>query len=391
MPAKISSMEKLVKEKRGALVPFQEGETVEVTVLEVTPRKLVVDVAGVALGIVPEKEFSFDSKELKPGDRVIGYVLAAENSDGQVVLSLRRADRDRVWSALEEKYKKEEPIMVKVKEANRGGLMCEACGLEGFLPVSQLTPAHYPRVEGGDAEKILAKLKPMVGKTLKVKIINLEKGSNKLIFSERAAAGLLEETLAETVKVGDVLEGKVTGIAQFGLFVTCENNVEGLVHISEISWDRVDDINKLYKIGDKVKVKVIQISGNRVSFSIKRLTPDPWVKEAQKFKVGKKVKGKVTRITPFGAFVKLTERVDGLAHISQLGIEKGEEIPVEVGKEYQFEVISLEPEAHRLGLKLITKEEKSKKKEEKQQKTTTKKSSTKSSAQKSSTKSSPTA
>lgn len=362
MPTKITDMKTLVEEKKNELVPFREGTTVEVTVRDTSSSKLIVDIAGVALGIIPDKEFSFDTKELRSGDRVVAYVVSAEGQDKKAVLSLRRADRDRIWSQLEEKYKKEEPMMIKIKEANRGGLMGEANGIEGFLPVSQLKPQNYPRVEGGDADLILAKLKPMIGKTLKVKIINLEKGANKLVFSERAAAGFLEETLAETVKIGDILDGRVTGLAQFGVFITCENGVEGLVHISEISWDRVENISKLFKIGDKVKVKVLQISGNRVAFSIKRLIEDPWIKDVKKFKVGDKVKGEVTRVTPFGAFVKLTERVSGLAHISQLGIQKGEEIPVELGKSYEFEVINLEPELHRLGLRLVDKKVKKEKK-----------------------------
>lgn len=265
------SMEEIVKTAGPALVPVRQGEVVEVSVLQVSKHRVLVDVGGVTLGFVPEREFSFDTNELKSGDKVLAYVLSPENEDGYVVLSLRRADRERIWRTLGEKQQTGELITIKAKAANRGGLLIELAGIEGFLPVSQLSSAHYPKVEGGDKSAILGRLQTIVGEPLKVKILSLDKNTNKLIFSEKAAAGLVESAALEGLKVGDILEGAVTGVVPFGLFVNV-GDVEGLVHISEVSWERVEDLGSLYKVGQKVKVKVLKIEGNRVYFTIKQLS-----------------------------------------------------------------------------------------------------------------------
>ena len=351
------SMDVLAEEQGEKLVPYHAGGTVEVTVLEVTPRKLLVDVAGMAQGIVPEREFSFDTIELKPGDKVNAYVLSMENEAGQVILSLKRADRETLWRVLQEKQEAGEVMTVKVAGANRGGLLVESGGLDGFIPVSQLAPEHYPRVEGGSGMEIARRLQTYIGQNFKVKVLNVDKQASKLIFSEKMTQGLMKDTAVDTVKLGDVLDGTVTGITTFGIFVNA-GGIEGLVHISEISWDRVANINTMFEVGQAVKVKVIQIDGNRVSFSIKRLEADPWLKAYEEMKPGTIIKGEVTRVTDFGAFVKITDQIAGLCHLSQMGENVVDPTKVmAVGETHNFKIVSIEPSTHRCSLQLITGED----------------------------------
>lgn len=347
-------MEELVKNNEEQLVPFKAGDTCEVTVLDVSSRKILVDVAGLAIGMIPEQEFSFDTHELKPGDKVMVYVLSMENDNGYVILSHKRANREALWQTLQSKSESGEIMTVKVVGANRGGLLVEAGGIDGFIPVSQLSSEHYPRVQSGSGGEIARRLQEMVGQSLRVKVLSVDKNANKLIFSEKMTQSLVSETSVDTVKIGDVMEGTVTGIVPFGIFINADG-VEGLVHISEISWDRVANINTMFEAGQKVKVKVIQIDGNRVSFSIKRMQTDPWIKAYEDYKPGAIVNGEVTRVTNFGAFVKLSEHVAGLCHLSQLGenVDDPNKI-VRVGEKYKFKLINIEPATHRCSLQLIT-------------------------------------
>lgn len=362
------SMEVLVEDQGNALVPFKEGSTCEVTVLDVAPRKITVDVMGLAIGIIPESEFSFDTQELKPGDKVSAYVLSMENDSGFVILSHKRANREAIWETLQAKSDAGELMTVKVTGANRGGLLVEAGGIDGFIPVSQLSADHYPKVQNGSGGEIARRLQELIGQTLKVKVLSADKKTSKLIFSEKSAQSLLQETAVDTVKLGDVLDGTVTGTTTFGLFVNA-GGTEGLVHISEVSWDRVANINTLYAVGDSVKIKVIQIDGNRVSFSIKRLQPDPWIKAFEDYKPNTVIEGTITRVTDFGAFVKISEHVAGLCHISQMGESvKDPNKILSVGNKYQFRIISIEPATHRCSLQLVTDKKQLAKKETKPQK-----------------------
>lgn len=348
------TMDALAEQFEEKLVPFKAGDTCEVTVLDVTPRKVVVDIAGLAIGIIPDQEFSFDTHELKPSDKVVTYVLSMENDDGYVILSHKRANREALWDTLQAKSESGEIMTVKVAGANRGGLLVEAGGIDGFIPVSQLSGEHYPRVQSGSGGEIARRLAEMVGQALKVKVLNVDKNANKLIFSEKSTQSLLSETSAQTVKIGDVMEATVTGIVPFGVFVNAEG-VEGLVHISEISWDRVANINTMFEVGQKMKAKVIQIDGNKVSFSIKRLQSDPWIKAYEDYKPGTIIEGEVTRVTNFGAFVKISEHVAGLCHVSQLGenIEDPNKV-VRVGGKYHFKLVNIEPATHRCSMQLVT-------------------------------------
>lgn len=357
----VESMESLIEEAGDQLLPYREGEIVEARVLSVSRNKIWTDVAGLSLGYVPEKEITLNS-DIKVGDTIFAYVILLEDEDGNVVLSLKRADRERYWKDMEERYKTGEPVEITINEANKGGLISEIGGIPGFLPVSQLSPEHYPRVSGGDREEILSRLNKLIGQKVLVKVINCDKASNKLIFSEKAVDAEKLASKIEKYKVGDVVEGKISGIVDFGLFVKIDPLVEGLVHISEVSWSRISDLSKIYKVGDTIKVMIIAVEDGRLSLSLKRLANDPWVAAAKKYKIGDKVTGAVTKITPFGAFVSLDEEIDGLVHVSELSdqhiIDPGQVI--ELGKEYEFKIISIEPETHRLGLSLKAMKEKAK-------------------------------
>lgn len=348
----INSMTELVEEKSDKILPFHQGEMAEVTVLSVTKNKILVDLGGLLTGIIPERELSVESSELKPGAKINAYVLSLENENGYAILSLRRADKEKLWESLEEKINNGDLVTVRVTQANRGGLMAVFGDLEGFLPVSQLSSIHYPKVDGADKDKILAKLQQLVGTNLKVKVINFDKIAGKLIFSEKAAGDPEQEEKLSKFKIGDKVAGKITGIVTFGLFIDL-GGIEGLVHISEIAWDRVENVEGRFKVGDTVEAVVTNIDNGRISLSIKQLTPDPWENEAKKINVNDSVEGEITSITPYGAFVRLAHGLEGLLHVKEFpdAALEGREALIE-GKKYTFKVISIDPSGHKIALSL---------------------------------------
>lgn len=347
-----ATMDELVQEEGIDLVPFKAGQVIEAEVISANRNKILVDLKGLTVGIIPGREFSLDAQELKPGNTVLAYIITLENEDGYAVLSMRRADRERIWRTIKDKQESGEVVQVKVVDINKGGLLVDFSGLEGFIPASQLSANHYPKVADNDRDQIVNRLRELVGQTLSVKILSFDQQGNKLIFSEKAAGDV---ELAEKVKdlpIGERLTGEVTGVVDFGLFVRV-GDVEGLVHISEISWEKIDNLKDRFKVGDKVEVMVISVEGSRVSLSMKRLQDDPWQKKVAELKVGAVVDGEVTRVTPFGAFVRLLDGVDGLVHISELGEKLTDpHEAVSVGQSYKFEILSIEPTAHRISLRL---------------------------------------
>ena len=356
MAKNATTMSELLEETGEEIRPFQAGDVVDGTVISVSKNEIWLDLGPRGTGFVSGKEFEEGASiasDVKPGDVMQSVVVEPENVDGYVILSLKRASRERVWQELEEKMEKSEIIHVKAFDANKGGLLIEVDGIRGFLPVSQLTPEHYPRVSSADKDEILHRLNGLTGKELKVKIIDVGRRDNKLIFSEKSA---YEESRSETVsqyKLGDVIEGRVTGVVDFGIFMNFDG-IEGLVHISEISWDRVEYPGQFVSVGDTVKAKIIAIDGDKISLSFKRLSEDPWIEAAKKFKVGSLVKGSVTRLTPFGAFVRVDTNIEALVHISELSqrhVDDPGEI-LSVGEEKEFKITSIDPEAHKLALSL---------------------------------------
>lgn len=352
----IVSMDELLKHGDTQITTFNKGDVVEGSVVNISKHALVVDL-GTVSGVVSGSEMMDSAgtmKTVQVGDTVKVVVIGDENAEGQLQLSLRRASQENTWNRFIKDYQDGKMIEVVVMEANKGGLLMEIDGIRGFIPVSQLTPEHYPRVSGADPEKILGKLQALVGQKLNVKIINVNVPERRLILSEKAAYASQRNKVIQKLKVGQTIEGTVSGIVHFGIFVNFEG-VEGLVHISEIAWGHVADPTQHAKVGEKVKVMVIGVEDEKISFSLKRLTDDPWLKAAERYPIGSKVKGSVARVSPFGIFLKLDDEIEGLVHISEISPDGRIEDPDTLAKEGQMmeaQVISVEQDDRRLGLSI---------------------------------------
>ena len=287
------------------------------TILSIKKHEVLIDLGPLGVGLVPRREVSM-SNNYAEGDEVTASVVEVELDNGYSLLSMRKAARDRGWDEVAAKLESGEIVTVTPYDANRGGLLAEYEGVRGFLPVSQLSAEHYPRVGSNDKDEILQRLNVLVNKEIRVRILDADRKANKLIFSEKEA---IKEGLAERfekLSVGDTVKGIVTGVVDFGVFVNVEG-IEGLIHISEISWERVNNPSDYVKVGQTVEAKIIAIDKERLSLSMKQLTKDPWLDEVEQFKSGEDVEGTVTRITPFGAFVQLSPAVEALVHVSELG------------------------------------------------------------------------
>ena len=327
------------------------GETVDGTVLSVKKHEILIDLGPLGVGLVPRREVSL-SKNYNVGDSVIASVIDTELEDGYSLLSLRKAAKDRGWDEVMAKLESGEIITVVPYDANRGGLLVEYEGIRGFLPVSQLSAEHYPRVGSSDKDEILQRLNSLVKKDIKARILDADRKANKLIFSEKEA---VKEGLAERFQklaIGDTVTGVVTGVVDFGVFVNVEG-IEGLIHISEISWERVNNPSDYVKVGQTIEAKIIAIDKERLSLSMKQLTKDPWLDEVEQFKPGEKVEGTVTRITPFGAFVQLSPAVEALVHVSELGSDGTDPEKVfTLNERKEFTVLDIDKENRKISLSL---------------------------------------
>lgn len=328
------------------------GDVVEGSVIAAEKHEVWLDLGARGTGLVIGREIE-QTAGIKPGDTISASVLEPESDSGYAILSLKKVAKERGWEDLEERFKTGETFQVQAYDANKGGLLVEAEGIRGFLPVSQLSAENYPRVSGADKDEILHRLMSLVGKPLTVRVLDANRRESKLILSEKAAKREDTEDKVSKLKVGDVVKGVVTGVVDFGIFVNVDG-IEGLVHISEIAWDRVDNPGKYVKVGETIQAKIISIDRDKLSLSIKQLQPDPWVKEIAKLKVGDTVEGKITRITPFGAFVQVTSAIEALVHISELSDEHVEDPSqlVSLGQTKTFRIIAIDAEAHKLSLSL---------------------------------------
>ena len=337
----------------GATTPvLDEGETVDGKVISVKKNEVLIDLGQYGVGYVPRREIGFGRK-LETGEEVTASVVDAEMEDGMVLLSLRKADKEKGWDEIVKVTEEGRNIEVQPYDANRGGLLIEYEGVRGFMPVSQLSAEHYPRVGGREKEEIIQRLNNLVGKPMLVQIIDADKRNNKLIFSEKEA---IKDGLSErfaSLKVGDTVKGKITGVLDFGAFVNVDG-IEGLVHISEISWERVNNPSDYLKVSEEVDAKIIAIDKDRLSLSLKQLQEDPWLSEIEKFKVSDEVEGTVTRITPFGAFVQISPAVEALVHVSELG--KGDDADPEkvfkLNEKKAFKVLEIDKENRKISLSL---------------------------------------
>jgi small subunit ribosomal protein S1 len=349
------TMDDLLAANEDSVKQLTAGEVITGKVLTLRKHEVLIDLGAQGVGYVPRREVGF-SRALKEGDEVTASVVDSELDNGYSLLSLRKAAKDRGWEEVAAKLESGEIIEVSPYDANRGGLLVEYEGVRGFLPVSQLSAEHYPRVGSSDKDEILQRLNGLVGQTMKVRILDSDRKANKLIFSEKEAVkeGLAERF--EKLKVGDKVTGVVTGVVDFGVFVNVEG-IEGLVHISEISWERVNNPGDYVKVGQTIEAKIISIDKDRLSLSIKQLSQDPWLSEVEQFKAGDTVEGTVTRITPFGAFVQISPAVEALVHISELG--DGNDVDPEkvftLNERKNFVVLGIEKDSRKISLSLADK------------------------------------
>lgn len=338
------------------IVRVRPGELVEGTVVFKGKNKLLVDIGGVATGIISGRELrdSFNTfKELNIGETVLAMVLEEENHEGMYVMSLRMASQQKAWEKFHRLIEDEGTMKFTAQEANKGGLLANIDGIRTFLPVSQLAPAHYPRVNNADQGEIIHRLQKYVGYTFTVKIITMDEEAGKIVVSEREAMSEERAKSLESLKIGDTKDGMVTGVVKFGLFVAFDG-LEGLVHISEIAWGHVKNPSEHAEVGDKVKVKIIGIDSDKLSLSMKQLTSDPWEEIAERYPVGKKVSGTVVRFADYGAFLKLEKDINGLIHLTELSHHKVED-PSEVltiGQKVDAQVINIDVDERRIGLSL---------------------------------------
>jgi len=344
-----------------SLKPLQIGKIVEGSLVGKGRSSIFLDLGNLGTGIIYGKEYQESKsqlKTLKSGDVVNAKVVELENEDGYVELSLSQASNELNWDIISKKKEDGEKMTVKITSANRGGLLTEVYGLQAFLPVSQLSPENYPRVEGAEPNKILTELQKFIGQEMEVKVFDINPKEGKLILSERAKETEKLKKILEKYKIGGVVKGEITGITNFGVFLKFgdkEEELEGLIHISELDWQLIEDPSDVVKIGDKIEAKIISITNDRISLSLKTMKKDPWEGIEKKYKKEDVVKGKVTKFNPYGAFVQIAPKIQGLCHISEFGTKTKMESSLNIGKEYKFQILSIEPKEHRMSLKLVEK------------------------------------
>ncbi len=348
-------MEDLLEDQ--SIKSINAEDVVEGTIIAKDRRELWLDLGPHGTGVVTGREVEHSAKDMQVGDVVSASVLDPEDEGGYVILSLKKVAKEKGWNELEERFKNKEVFGIVPFDANKGGMLIEIDGVRGFLPVSQLSAENYPRVTGADKDEILHRLNTLVGRTLMVRILDIDRRESKLIVSEKEAQREFTQGKIAEFKVGDTIKGIATGVVDFGVFVNIDG-IEGLVHISEIAWDRVDNPSKYVKVGQEVEAVIIAIDQDKLSLSMKQLSEDPWQKEISGYKIGDEIDGKVTRITPFGAFVQISPIIEALVHISELSDDHVADPNklVKTGETKKFRVIGIDPDQHKLSLSLKSKD-----------------------------------
>jgi len=334
-------------------LPPQIEALVEGPVISIQKSSVYIDLAPYGTGIIYGREFINAKdiiKKINIGDTVKAKVVSTDNEEGYVELSLKEAKQALIWSEAEKAIKSKTTLELTVKEANKGGLILEWQGIAGFLPASQLKSEHYPRVEDSDKDKILKALKLLIGKRIDVIMISALPKEGKLIFSEKDNNPEERQGIVDKYKVGDELECSVAGIVDFGIFLKLEEGLEGLVHISEIDWGLVEDPRTMFKVGDMVKAKIIEIKEGKISLSVKALKDNPWNEFEGTLKKGDIVSGVVIKYNKHGALVSIKQGVAGLVHNSGFGSEEALKKTLELGKTYNFQVTLFESKEQRMTL-----------------------------------------
>ena len=326
---------------------------VEGPVILVEKSSVYVDLAPFGTGIIYGREF-INAKDIirkiSLGDIIKAKIVEVENEDGYTELSLKEAKQALAWSEAEKAIKTKTVLDLEVKDANKGGLILEWQGIQGFLPASQLKADHYPRVLDSDKDKILKELKKLIGQHISVMIISTLPKEGKLIFSEKDNNPEEKKEILSKYNIGDNLDCIVAGIVDFGVFLKLEEGLEGLVHISELDWGLVEDPRNMFKVEDKVKAKVVEIKDGKKYLSIKALKENPWKEFEGKLKKGDIIKGVVIKYNKHGALVSIKEGVAGLVHNSTFPSETKLREKLELGKNYNFQISLFEPKDQKMTL-----------------------------------------
>ena len=334
-------------------IPPVIGDLVEGPVIALDKATVYVDLAPFGTGIIYGREYIVARdiiKKINVGDAIAAKIVDDTHKEGYYELSLKEARQALIWSEAEAAIKEKKTLDLLVKEANKGGLLVEWQGITGFLPASQLKADHYPKVADGDKDKILDELKKLVGTRLQLSIITADPKEGKLIFSEKGSESKEKEKIVSKYEIGDEVEGLVTGIVDFGVFVKLEEGLEGLVHISEIDWGLVDDPRNFVKVGSRIKAKIIEIKEGKISLSIKQLRPNPWLEASKKYKKDMAVSGVVIKFNKHGALASIEEGVAGLVHVSEFGSEEKLRKTLELGKSYDFKISLFDPKDQKMAL-----------------------------------------
>lgn len=347
--------------------PPNIGDDIEGKVITLNKSRLFIDLSPYGTGVIYGKEFIIARdiiRKVNPGDLITAKICGFDNKDGYIELSLKEARQALVWKEAEQAVLDKTHFDLAIQDANKGGLMISWQGIQGFLPASQLKSENYPKVEDGNKDKIQDELKKLIGKKISVSIITADSKENKLIFSEKDFDGNTSNTnmskgnaakiaeMSAKYSVGDDVDGIVTGTVDFGIFIKINDELEGLAHISELDWGLIDDPRTMFKVGDKVKARIIDFKDGKVSLSLKARKENPWTEAANKYKKDDAVTGVVIKYNKHGALASIEEGVSGLVHISEFGDDKTMKEKVEIGKTYSFKISIFEPEKQRMILKL---------------------------------------
>ncbi|MGC9610737.1 MAG: S1 RNA-binding domain-containing protein [Minisyncoccia bacterium] len=356
-PSANNLITQLLKDDPAFLATLKVGDLVEGKILEKGSKMLVVDLGKFGTGAVYRGELQNAKeivKSLNPGDAVHGKVVDIDNEEGLIELSLSQADKQKAWADVQELRDKEEALTVKITGFNKGGLMTDIKGLTAFLPVSQLASEHYPKVSIEEKGKILQALQLFVGQEFQVKIIDANPRTNKFIVSERAANELSAKELAKNYSVGQIVEGVVSGVADFGVFIRFTDNpaLEGFIHVSEIDYRIIENPKEFVKVDEAIKAKIVDIKDGRISLSLKALKEDPWIKVEELYKEGQVIRGNIYLFNPFGAVVNLEHGLQGQIHVTDFGGLPEMRKAISVGESYEFTVESVKPQERRIVLKL---------------------------------------
>lgn len=353
----VSTPGSTLKAEISALSWPREGAVVEAKLIKKAARMAYFDMGKFGTGVVFGAEMQNAReiiRDMEPGTVVAAKVLDLDGESGYLELSLTEAGRQRLWQQAADLQESGEIVKVKVTGVNPAGLTANLSDLKAFLPVSQLSPEHYPKDFDTDRAKAVEDLKALIGSELEVKVINVNSKKNKLIISERETVSVNMKDLLGSYTVGQIVDGLVSGIADFGIFVRFAANpqIEGLVHISEIDHKLIDNPKETVTMNEPVKVKIIDIRDGRVFLSLKALKPDPWQTVGEKYAAGQDVSGKVQKYNPFGAVINLDGGMQGLIHVSEFGGVDDMKKAIIPGESYAFIIDSVRPEEKRITLKI---------------------------------------